>query len=164
MTKAAKTVWIVAIVALLVAFGTYIVWDRVRASSHTINCDDGVHRTIDIRDFTITYSAYSVQLQGAVASKARFSATLGPVALQQLSESLASADEFRKALVAGYNACAVSKAQYGRDIEVYQALDVIARQIDALASKPEPSSGDSAELDKLINQYAQTAGVLSANK
>ena len=139
--------------AVLAAFIVYLGWDLLRASSQNRNCSDGPRQTIDIRDFTTKYWAYSFDLQATIANKAKFSAKIAPVAVQQLSESLQSADQFRKALVAGYNSCAITRADYGRDLKSFQALDGLARQINVFATKPDLSQGENAQLERLVKQY-----------
>jgi hypothetical protein len=148
-----KTLWLAGIGAVLVLVLILVGRDLFRASPKTINCDDGSRQTIDIRDFATQYAAYSVQFEATVGDKAKFSGKLDPVQLQQLSESLQHANEFRKFLVAGYNSCAISKAQYGQFGTRFQAMDALSRQIDSVVSKPELAGTDRAKLGDLVKQY-----------
>ena len=130
--------------------------------SKTIKCDDGPRRTIDIRDFTTRYSAYTVELETSVKDQAKASAKFSPIQLQQMSESLQSANEFRKYVVAGYNACAISKAQYGEYEARFRTLDALSRQINVFVSKPALDESERHELDSLVKQYVDVSSKLAA--
>ncbi|HZF09991.1 MAG TPA: hypothetical protein VFE33_14470 [Thermoanaerobaculia bacterium] len=83
---------------------------------------------------------------------------LNPVVLTQLSEALQQAAESRKYRVAGYNGCAISKAQFAEYDQRYEALDKLARQIDSLTGKSNFSEEDRGNLSILIKAYVdQTA-------
>src|SRR5262245_2696668 len=111
MSKNSKTIWLALIVVVVLLVILWVGSGLYLSRPRDIECDDGRRKTIDIRDFITQYSAYSVELEGAVSDK-KLTAKLNPVQLQQLSESLQHANEFRKYLVAGYNSCVVSKKQY----------------------------------------------------
>jgi hypothetical protein len=128
--------------------------------SKTVQCDDGPRRTIDLRDFTTKYSGYTVALEASVKDKATASAKFTPIQLQQMSESLQSANEFRKYVVAGYNACAISKAQYGQYEARFQTLDALSRQINVFLSKPSLHESERQELDSLVKQYVDVSSKL----
>ena len=116
-----------------------VVWvgrDLFLAKSRDIDCDDGRRKTIDLRDFVTQYSGYSIEFETALGDKAKFASKLNPVQLQQLSESLQHANEFRKFLVAGYNSCAVSTQQYTQ-----------------FGASYEPNTLDRTELRNLVKQY-----------
>jgi hypothetical protein len=152
MSKNSKTIWLTFIGAVVLLAVIWLGIDLFRSRSADIECDDGPRKTIDIRDFITQYSGYSVELEAAVSDK-KLSAKLNPVQLQQLSESLQHANEFRKFLVAGYNACAVSKKQYTDYGATFQALDSLSRQINTISTKPELSAQESMELGNLVKQY-----------
>jgi hypothetical protein len=162
MTKNAKTVSIVAIVAVFFVILACVAWAIIRGIPKTHTCSDGPRQTIDIRDFVTTYSAYSVELEANMGDKAKFSGKVSPVQLQQLSESVQSANEFRKYVVAGYNSCAIANAQYARYGARFQALDSLSRQINDLSAKPELSSGEKTQIANLIQKYGELAGKLGA--
>jgi hypothetical protein len=157
LTKNAKTISLVVIAALIIvaviAFGrdTILRWPR------SFDCGDGPRRTIDIRDFSAQYSGYSLELEAAVKDRARISTKVSPVQLQQLSEAVQNAQEFRKYVVAGYNSCAITKRQYSQFGARFQTLDSIAREIDQLADSSPLSSEQSKNLAFLITQYAELA-------
>jgi hypothetical protein len=160
--KNSKTVAISAIAAGLVvilAFVTRDLWLRRQPSVH---CSDGPHPTIDIRDFTTQYWAYSAKLEVSVADKAKVSAELDPKVLAQVSEALQQAREFRKYVVAGYNSCGITQTQFAQFGARFQALDSIAREIESLLSKSPLSSDESTKLTGLISQYGDLARQLGS--
>ena len=152
MSKNSKTIWLVFIGAVVFLVILWVGSGLYLSRSRDIECDDGRRKTIDIRDFITQYSAYSVELEGAVSDK-KLTAKLNPVQLQQLSESLQHANEFRKFLVAGYNACAVSKEQYTEYGATFQAMDSLSRQINTALSKPELNPQEKTDLANLVKQY-----------
>jgi hypothetical protein len=157
VTKNAKTVSLVVIVAGVVLGTVFIARDLVLRRHGVFDCGDGPRRTIDLRDFATEYSAYSLELEASMPNKAKISAKLSPVQLQQVSEAMQSADEFRKYVVAGYNSCAITKVQYAQDGERFQAMDGVARQINRLLAKPSPSEQESSSLAGLIDEYGRLA-------
>ena len=152
MSTNSKIIWLASIGAVVFVAIVWIGSNLYLYRSRDLECEDGPRKTIDIRDFLTQYSAYSVQLEAAVNDK-KLSAKLDPVQLQQLSESLQHANEFRKFLVAGYNACAVSKKQYTEYGMTFQAMDNLSRQINTSSAKPELNSQESATLANLVKQY-----------
>ena len=152
MSKNSKSIWLVFIGAVVLLAIVWVGRDLFLSRSGDLECEDGPRKTIDIRDFITQYSAYSVELEGAVSDK-KLTAKLNPVQLQQLSESLQHANEFRKFLVAGYNACAVSKKQYADYGATFQAMDSLSRQINTALSKPELNPQERADLANLVKQY-----------
>jgi hypothetical protein len=76
-----------------------------------------------------------------------------------MSDSLESANEFRKSLVAGYNGCAITRAQYADGVKRFQAMDGLAREINQLIAKALLSQDETAQLGDLIGHYNRlTAG------
>jgi hypothetical protein len=126
------------------------------------DCGDGPRPTIDIRDFTTQYSSYSVELEGSLNNKAKLSTKVTPVQLQQLSEAMQSANEFRKFVVAGYNSCAITKEQYAKIGQRFQTLDGLAREVNQLAGSASLSSEQSKNLTVLVTQYADLARKLGS--
>ncbi len=160
MRRHAKTVWVVAIAAVVLVILAWFGRDLIQGRAKTITCTDGPRRTIDIRDFVTKYSGYSVELEADIAKKAKFSGKVSPIQLQQLSESVQSANEFRKYVVAGYNSCAITNAQYALYGTRFQALDSLSRQINNLTAKSELPSGGKAQISNLIQHYGELAGKL----
>ena len=160
MTKNQRIVWISGFAAVVVLVAVFVFSDLFQSSSRTIPCDDGPRQTIDIRDFVIQYSAYSVEFESRIGEKVELSGKLDPVKLQSLTEAAQQSNEFRKYLVAGYNACAISKQQYGEFGRRFQALDGIARQIDTLAGSEALDESGRQKLADLVDRYVElTAGL-----
>lgn len=162
MTKSAKTVAIVAIGAAVLVTGVLVVRDLLLRRPSVVRCPDGSHPAIDIRDFTTQYWTYSVKLEASVADRAKISTELDPKTLEQVSESLQEAREFRKYVVAGYNSCAITQAQYGQFETRFRALDALAREINTLLSKPALPQEESTKLPGLIRQYGDLAKQLGS--
>jgi hypothetical protein len=101
-------------------------------------------------------------LEATVKDKVTISAKLTPSQQQQLTESLQSANGFRKFVVAGYNSCAVTKAQYLADEKRFRALDSLAKEINELAGKTSLADAEKAKLAELIGEYGETARKLGA--
>jgi hypothetical protein len=125
----------------------------VLRAQREISCEDGLRRTIDTRQFATQYWAYAIEFEASIDKKVEISSKLDPKQLVQLSEALQQANEFRKFLVAGYNSCAINKAQFAQYGAKFQTLDSISRQIDTLTSKDTLSDDDSAFLSNLVRQY-----------
>ncbi len=119
-------------------------------------------RTVDIRDFISQYAAYSVEFEASVAGRGTLVGKIEPRQLQSLTEATQQANEFRKFPVAGYNSCATTAAQYAEFGIQFQALDGLARQIDALSSGPDLSDADRANLVALVSRYVEATQELGA--
>jgi hypothetical protein len=150
ITKNVKTVLVTLIFALTVIV---IIFMLGRRRSKIISCPDGPRNTIDVADFETRYSGYSVQLEASIRDAGKVQGKFSPVQLQQISESLQSANEFRKFLVAGYDSCAITSAQYSQYAARYQALDGLARQINFLAGKSGIGREEMAKLAKMTEKY-----------
>ena len=164
MTKSQKTVLIVAIVAVVILAAGYGVWDLWIRHPRCFDCGDGHRCTIDTRQFATQYSAYSLQLEATLNDKQKLSAKLDPVELNKLSEATQNANEFRKYVVNGFNACAISKAQYEQLGSRFQALDSMAREINELTGKPSLTSDEQTKLAELITDYGAAAQELASEK
>lgn len=160
MSKNARLTIIVAIAAALVLAVALLVTNVLFKRGETIDCgNDDIRRTIDLRDFTTRYWAYSIEFEASIVDKGKLASKLEPKQLQQLSEAMQQGREFRQFVVAGYNACAISKAQYGDYGAKFQALDGIARQIDKFISQ---DAGDKTRLEELVRQYISLSQGLAA--
>jgi hypothetical protein len=157
MTKNAKTISIAAIAGVIAVIVILLARDIFLRRQQEFECGDGPRRTIDIRDFTTHYSGYSIQLESTVMDKASISTKVTPVQLQQLSEALQNAQEFRKFVVAGYNSCAITKTEYGNYAAKFQALDAVAREINQLTGSASLSTEQTKNLTSLIDQFADLA-------
>ena len=132
MNKNSKTVAIVAIAAVLLAIALY------------------------------AGRAYSAKLEASIADKVKVSADLDPKVLSQVSQALQEAREFRKYVVAGYDSCAITQAQYVQFGTRFQALDSLAQEINSLISKPSLSQEEKTRVTVLISQYGDLAHKLGS--
>jgi hypothetical protein len=157
MTKNVRTISLAVTGAIVLIVIVVIGRDVFLRQSRNLDCGDGPRRTIDIRDFTTQYSRYSIELEASVSEKAKISTKLNPVQLQQLSEAMQSARDFRQYVVAGYNTCAVTKDQFVQYGARFQTLDNLAREINDLAGKSSLTQEQSSKLAGLIVQYGELA-------
>lgn len=155
MTKNTKVVLLAAMV--LVFLVVIFIISRDLLLQRTFDCGDGPRRTINIQNFTTQYSAYSVELETSVADKAKISAKLNPVQQQQLSEAMQNVRLFWQSVVAGYNSCAINKAQYGQYGARFQVLENLAREINELARTSSLSQEETSRLATLISEYGELA-------
>jgi hypothetical protein len=161
MTKNAKTVSLAAIGAVVLLLLVFAGRD-VLLGHGSIDCADGRRGKIDIRDFATQSSAYALELEASVKDTVRISTKMTPVQLQQLTESLQSANEFRKFVIAGYNSCLITKQQYLEDERRFRAMDSLAKVINELAGRASLSDGERRQLADLIAEYGITARKLGA--
>jgi hypothetical protein len=157
LTKNAKTISLAAIAAMMIVVLIIAGRDVYLRRQAELNCGDGPRRVIDLRDFTIQNSGYSLELEANIKDKGRISTKLAPVQLQQLSEAMQNAQEFRKFVVAGYNSCAVTKVQYSQYGSKFQVLDNLAREINQLSGSRSLSTEQNKSLTSLISEYAHLA-------
>jgi hypothetical protein len=151
MNKNTRITVFVAIAAVLLIAIAWLGQDLFLKRGETIDCGKGdIRRTIDLREFTTRYWVYSIELEASLAERGKLATRLQPQQLQQLSEAMQQGREFRQFVVAGYNACAIGKAQYADYGAKYQALDGLAQQIDKIAGQEQP---DKARLAELVHQY-----------
>lgn len=141
---------IVVIVALSVL--AFILIGRWRQSK-SLACDDGERQTIDMNDFATHYFSYGMEWQAEIKDQAKFAGKLAPVQLQQMSDSLQSANEFRKTLVAAYNSCVIKKADFQKFANRFQVLDGLAREINSLTNKANLTASEERQLQKMADQY-----------
>jgi hypothetical protein len=162
MNKNSRIVSVIAIASATVII-LALSWEN-HFSARIRSCDDGPHTTMDIRDFVTQYSGYSVEFEASIANRGQLGGKLEPHQLQQLSEASQTANEFRKWLVAGYNACAITKAQFADFGVRFQHLDQVSRQINAFSSKAVLTPSDSQALSSLVEDYRATASRLGQMK
>ena len=164
MSKNLKVVSIAAIIALVLLAGLWLARDLFLGSSAEIRCDDGIRHTIDLRKFTTQYWAYAVEVEASVRDVTKIAGKLQPQQLQELSTAQQQANEFRKFVVAGFNSCAISKAQFSDHGARFQALDAVAQQIDGLLGRPTLDEAARKSLDGLVTRYTTMAQQLSGGK
>lgn len=157
MTKNTRIVVVSSLAALVVLAGLWVFRDLFLGASAEIRCDDGARRTIDLREFTTQYWAYAVEFEASIQDVTKVSGKLEPRQLQELNAAQQQANEFRKYVVAGFNSCAISKAQYLKQVTRFQALDSVARQIDGLLERPALNPAGRTRLAELVERYAAMA-------
>jgi len=154
-----KSTRITLIIAALVAGLAWLGYDFILKRSENFDCGNGdLRRTIDLRDFTTRYWAYSVEFEASIAERGKLAAKLAPQLLRQLSDAMQQGRGFRQFVVAGYNACAVTKTQYADFGVKFQTLDSLARQIDTLAAQ---EASDKVQLGELVRQYITLSQALA---
>ena len=154
MHKNTRTVLVSAVVAVVALAGMWLGRDLLLGTSGEITCDDGQRRTIDLREFTTRYWAYSVEFAATLQDAGKLEGKLAPQRIHALNDAQLQANEFRKYLVAGFNACALSKAQYADYGVQFQALDAVARQIDGALGRTTLGTAERERLDGLVTEYS----------
>jgi hypothetical protein len=101
------------------------------------------------------YSQWSLNFEAEAQGKGKIAAKLEPVHAQQLSDAAQQAAEFRKYVVAGYNACAITKNQYARLGTRFQALGMLERRIAQVTGKSALTSADKNQLQALVAEYVE---------
>ena len=158
MTKNTKIIWLSAMGILVAGALLMFVRDwRIRGGTAACGDPEGPRPSIDLRRFETDYTGYSVSLEAELAGKGKLAGKFEPAALQTLSESIQTGQEFRKGLIAGYNACAVTRRSYQSAILRFQSLDGIARRIDTLAGKSSLSDEERNTLTRLVEEYSNMA-------
>jgi hypothetical protein len=157
LKKRSSRASIVSVVVITSVFVLAVILIARWRQSRTITCDDGERRTIDMNDFATHYFSYAVEWQAEIRDQAKFAGKLAPMQLQQISESLQSANEFRKTLVAGYNSCAIKRTDFEKYANSFQVLDGLAREINGLAAKTSLTTAEDQQLRKLADQYISVA-------
>ena len=138
------------VAVLVIALG-WLGRDFILKRGETFDCGpDDIRLRIDMRDFTTRYWAYSVEFEASLVDRGKLVTKLEPPQSQQLSEAMQQGRDFLQFVVAGYNSCAIGKAQYASFGGKFQALDGLARQIDKFVGH-EPA--DKARLAELVRQY-----------
>jgi hypothetical protein len=161
--KRSSQISIVAVAVIAALFVLAVIVIGRWRQSKTIACDDGERRTIDMNDFATHYFSYGVEWQAEVKDRGKFAGKLAPMQLQQMSDSLQSANEFRKTLVAGYNSCAIKKADFERSANRFQVLDGLARQMDGLTTKSELTIAEQQQLQHLADQYISVSRAIASD-
>ena len=162
VNKNSRTVAIAILVAVVIAIGVLVGRDLYLRSPRNITCVDGSHPVIDMREFTTQYWVYSAKLEVSIGEKGKISTELDPKVLAQVSQGLQEANEFRKYIVAGYNSCAITQAQYRQVEPRFKVLDNLAQQIESLLSRNAISEQERTALAALVTQYGDLARQLSS--
>lgn len=153
MKASVKNATIIAIgVVLLVAL--YFLLDFWKYRPRTIKCDDGERQTIDYRDIQLQYSANNISLEMEVINKLKVRTELDPQVLQTAFESTQGWDQFLKGLIAGFNSCAVNKADYALILQRYKSMEDTSKNLSKLLQKSTLTQQDVETATQLIKQYS----------
>jgi hypothetical protein len=150
----------ISIGGVVLCFVIWVRWDLTQKPGPTITCPDGSHGRIDLCDFVRQYSQWSVTFEAEAQGKGKIATALEPRAAQQLSEAVQQAVEFRKYVVAGWNACAISRDQYARFGALFQNLDSLERQIGQLTDNTRSSPDDQSSIQQLITEVVDVSKTL----
>lgn len=152
-----KAVALTVIGAAVIVVLVFVIRDFYLRPHAGVNCADGPHPVIDMRDFTTQYWTYSAKLEANIAGKAHASGEIDPKIVAQVSQSLQESNEFRKYVVAGYNSCAITPSEYRQLEAQFKTLENLAQRIDLVMLKPSLSQQDKTLLSALITQYGDLA-------
>jgi hypothetical protein len=158
--KNTQVILVTAIVAICFLATVWIFRPRQTQVLPEERCSDGPRRLINDTQFATKYWAYSLKVEGTISEKSKASMEIDPKQLQKLSEAMQQANEFRKWLVASYNACAISQAQYATYEMRYQGLDQAARIINETLRSGNSSPNNQARVSAAIRQYTELANSL----
>jgi tetratricopeptide (TPR) repeat protein len=120
-----------------------------------VSCPDGDHFVTDVGQVAIKYEGQS--LKGTLSSLSVFGASVSaePKKLQVASEATQLWNEFIKALVVGYNSCAISKADYSEALrQLYPQLKQEASSLDVIRKLvADGQRTDRVRTKKLLDSY-----------
>jgi hypothetical protein len=140
--------WVAIAVASLTPTGNALAQRR-------IPCPDGDHYEIDLKQIAIQYDASS--FAGTLSSLSVLGARLAvePKRLQEAAAATQQWNEFVKGIAAGYNSCAVTKAQYAEGIsQIYPRLKEDAVQLEEFRRLvSEGRRADLSRLQKTLDRY-----------
>src|SRR5258708_18156445 len=164
MADARKTItWVMGALALVLV-ASFFGRDILLRFSSEIQCDDGLRRRIDAREFNTEYWAYAIDFEGSLSDKAKISGKLAPKQIQELSEAMQSAKEFNKFIVNGFNACAITKRQYASYGARFKAMDDLSVRIASLTTKTPLKATEHDQLSKMVAENIAIARGLAAAK
>ena len=120
-----------------------------------IQCPDGDHINIDLKQLTIRYDASS--FAGTLSSLGVLSGRLeiAPTKLQEASVATQQWNEFLKGLVAGYNSCAITRQQYAEGVmQIYPRLKSDAAELETIRKRiAAGQKADEKRIGSLVDSY-----------
>lgn len=156
----------IAITAILAVTILTVIWMYRPSPTKplgAVSCPDGSSRPlIDATKFDTQYWAYSIKLEASLSQNQKLSAAIEPKLLQQLSEALQQANEFRKWLVNSYNACAIPQKEYDDYGISFQGMDNAARNLQDALDRGVHTAAERASVSALATTYVQLARGLQA--
>jgi len=156
---AKQRVWLALIGActIIVVVAVFAIYSFV--SHRPVRCPDGTSRPrIDAASFQTQYSGYSAKLSARFGAGKELAGEITPKQLLAMSEAIQFARLHLQALAEGYNACAVSVAEFNDSRDRFSAMEDIARQMDAIFANGARSPGARAQLSGLVDRFLELAG------
>ncbi len=153
---------LIILISLTLLSVVYLGLDYWKGRPRTIHCEDGDRQTVDFRDLQMKYSGNKISLEVEVMNRLKLRPEIDSKVLQRAYESTQNWDQFLKGLVAGYNSCAISKADYAKILQRYQAVEAISKNLSQLLQKSPLTQQDGEMAKRLIEQYASATQVLLA--
>src|SRR5437870_9919421 len=135
---------------------TGLSWFTQASAQQKITCPDKTQRiAIDLKQLQIQYNASS--FAGTLASLGALSAhvSVEQKVLQQASAATQQWNEFLKALVVGYNSCAITNQQYVDSLKrIYPRLKEDAAGLEEIRKVvSEGRKADEKRLESLLSSY-----------
>ena len=120
-----------------------------------INCTDGEHIEMDIKQISIQYgaSAFTATITGLAVFGARVE--VAPKQLQQAAIGTQQWNEFLKGLVLGYNSCAITKREFAEGVDqIYPRLKDSASVLEGFRkSMADGQAVQTKQLNKVFDAY-----------
>jgi tetratricopeptide (TPR) repeat protein len=137
-----------------------------RASATTVKCGSEQRETIDAKSIALQYSG--TQLRAGVQALSKIlgaNFTLGEARLQEISSATQQWNEVFKALVAAYNGCALTQAQFDDALKnIYPRIERTASALTQAVSKGDDTLRDLPKLLKdLAGDYNRIVLLAGAN-
>lgn len=156
MTKHSRNVTLIGFAAAILLAGGVLAFKWADRTGDTFDCGDGLRRRTDIGDFVTKYSGYAVQFEGEIHDQGKIAASLGDTHLRAINEAVEMRREMLKFVIAGYNACAVSRQKFATLIPLFQTMDGLEKRISALAV----AGSNGPALNAVIQEYVAVSAEL----
>ncbi|HXT51078.1 MAG TPA: hypothetical protein VN811_08545, partial [Thermoanaerobaculia bacterium] len=141
---------IVAVLCLLAAAS------RPAGAAKTIRCPDGSQRLeLDVGTLSLQYSGDSLSATISSIDILRGHLTVGPTSIHQIATATQLWNEYIKGLAAGYNSCAISRAELSEGLtKVYPRITSTAAELDKFRQAlSEGRQVDDQRLQQRLDSY-----------
>jgi len=136
----------------------WILFPALAHANEKVKCPDGDHYIMPIDKITIKYHAtrFESTLNGLAVLGISFSAD--PKSLQTAAVATQKLNEYIKALVLGYNSCAITREQYKNGLEkLYPRLEADAKELEKMRQLILKNEKINQErFNEVIGRYEQT--------
>jgi tetratricopeptide (TPR) repeat protein len=134
----------------------FVAPDAMAAKS--VHCSDGDHFVTDIKDIAIKYQATGIE--ATLNGLAVLRVALNPKTLQQAAVGTQKMNEVLKAMVVGFNSCAISKQQFNEGMKLlFREMKGDAGQLEVfrkeVLSEKKIDSKRFERLEKRLQNYEQ---------